>query len=104
MPPTSIMAPHSGRYLSFAEREEISICRAYGFGIREIARHLGRSASTISREVRLNAATRGAASAEVVYGFAADQRRGVADGNGHRVILRVLRFSREETRWPRQTV
>jgi IS30 family transposase len=59
MPPTSIMAPHSGRYLSFAEREEISICRAYGFGIREIARHLGRSASTISREVRLNAATRG---------------------------------------------
>ena len=59
MPPTSITVPHSGRYLSFAEREEIAICRAYGFGIREIARHVGRSASTISREVRLNAATRG---------------------------------------------
>jgi IS30 family transposase len=59
VPPTSIMAPHSGRYLSFAEREEIAICRAYGYRIREIARHLGRSASTISRELHLNAATRG---------------------------------------------
>jgi IS30 family transposase len=59
MPPTSIKEPHSGRYLSFSEREEIAICRAYGFGIREIARHLGRSASTVSRELRRNAATRG---------------------------------------------
>jgi IS30 family transposase len=59
MPPTSIFVAHSGRYLSFAEREEIAVCRAYGFGIREIARRLGRSPSTISREVRRNAATRG---------------------------------------------
>jgi transposase len=59
MPPTSIMAPHSGRYLSVAEREEIAIRHACGLGVREIARHLGRSASTVSREVRLNAATRG---------------------------------------------
>jgi IS30 family transposase len=51
--------PHTGRYLSFAEREEIAICRAYGYGIRKIARHLGRSPSTISRELRRNAATRG---------------------------------------------
>ena len=51
--------PHTGRYLSFAEREEIAICRAYGYGVREIARHLGRSPSTISRELRRNAATRG---------------------------------------------
>ncbi len=58
MPPSGLK-PHSGRYLTFAEREEIAICRAYGFGIREIARHLGRSASTISRELRRNAATRG---------------------------------------------
>jgi len=57
--PPSGLKPHSGRYLTFAEREEIAICRAYGFGIREIARHLGRSASTISRELRRNAATRG---------------------------------------------
>jgi len=49
----------SGRYLSFAEREEIAILNAQGEGVREIARRLGRSASTISRELRRNAATRG---------------------------------------------
>src|SRR4051794_39276161 len=48
----------SGRYLSFAEREEIAILRAQGVGVRETARRLGRSPSTISRELRRNAATR----------------------------------------------
>ena len=52
-------APLSGRYLLFAEREEIAILRAKGCGVREIARRLGRSASTISRELRRNAVTRG---------------------------------------------
>jgi len=51
--------PLSGRYLSFAEREEIAILRAQGHGVREIARRLGRSPSTVSRELRRNAATRG---------------------------------------------
>src|SRR3954462_6532718 len=51
--------PPSGRYLVFAEREEIALCRAQGQGTREIARRLGRAASTISRELRRNAATRG---------------------------------------------
>jgi IS30 family transposase len=50
---------HSGRYLSFAEREEIAIFRAQDVGVREIARRLDRSPSTISRELRRNAATRG---------------------------------------------
>jgi hypothetical protein len=49
----------AGRYLSFGEREEIAIELAKGTAIREIARRLGRSPSTISREVRRNAATRG---------------------------------------------
>ena len=49
----------SGRYLSFAEREEIALMRAQDVGVREIARRLDRSASTISRELRRNAATRG---------------------------------------------
>ena len=44
--------------MSFAEREEIAICYAQGVGVREIGRRLGRCASTISREVRRNAATR----------------------------------------------
>jgi IS30 family transposase len=47
-----------GRYLSFAEREEIALLRAQGFGVREVAR-LRRAPSTISRELRRNAATRG---------------------------------------------
>ena len=58
MPP-SRFEPNTGRYLCFAEREEITICRAYGYGVREIAEHLGRSPSTVSRELRRNAATRG---------------------------------------------
>jgi transposase, IS30 family len=58
MPPISLEEP-SGRYLSFAEREEIALLRARECGVREIARHLGRSPSTISRELRRNAATRG---------------------------------------------
>ena len=53
------LAPLSGRYLSFAEREEIAILRVRGCGVREIARRVGRSPSTISRELRRNAATRG---------------------------------------------
>jgi IS30 family transposase len=48
----------SGRYLSFAEREEITVWRAQRLGIREIARRLDRSPSTVSREVRRNASTR----------------------------------------------
>ena len=52
-------APLSERYLSFAEREEIAILHAQDVGVREIGRRLGRSPSTISRELRRNAATRG---------------------------------------------
>lgn len=52
-------APLSGRYLSFAEREEIAILYAQGCGVRDMAGRLGRSPSTISRELRRNAATRG---------------------------------------------
>lgn len=50
--------PLSGRYLSLAEREELAILHARGAGVREIARQMGRSGSTISRELRRNAATR----------------------------------------------
>lgn len=57
MPPLSLQ-PLSGRYLSFAEREEIAILQAGGRSIREIAAQLGRSPSTISRELRRNASTR----------------------------------------------
>jgi IS30 family transposase len=63
MPPIRL-APVSERYLSFAEREEIAILHARLLGVRGIARHLGRSPSTVSRELRRNASTR---SHTVVY-------------------------------------
>lgn len=61
MPPSNLApsaAAPTGRYLSFAEREQIALARARGDGVREIARQLDRSPSTISRELRRNAATR----------------------------------------------
>lgn len=61
------LAPSSGRYLTLSEREEIALLKAKGCGVREIGRRVERSASTISRELRRNAATR-------------------ADSTGYRVI------------------
>jgi DNA-binding CsgD family transcriptional regulator len=52
------LGPLSARYLSLAEREEIAILNAKGCGVRQIARQAHRSPSTISRELRRNAATR----------------------------------------------
>ena len=58
MPPLSL-AESTGRYLSFAEREDIALLKAQGWGVREVARELQRDPGTISRELRRNAATRG---------------------------------------------
>jgi IS30 family transposase len=62
MPP-STLAPSSnspsGYFLSFRDREEIALLKAQGHGVREIGRRLKRAASTISRELRRNSATRG---------------------------------------------
>lgn len=57
--PLFMAKPVSGRYLSFAEREEIRLLRAQDVSVREIARRTGRSPSTVSRELTRNAATRG---------------------------------------------
>lgn len=59
MPPFDLKQQPSGRYLSFAEREEIALLKAQDKGVREIARHVGRDPGTISRELRRNSATRG---------------------------------------------
>ena len=62
MPPSHLAPsapPPSGRHLSFAEREEIALLRARGHGVREIGRRTGRAGSTISRELRRTASTRG---------------------------------------------
>ncbi|APE17904.1 IS30 family transposase [Mycolicibacterium pallens] len=58
MPPFDL-TPLSGRYLTFREREEIALLRVQGAGVRQIARAIGRDPSTVSRELRRNAATRG---------------------------------------------
>ena len=57
MSPISLDEP-TGRYLSFAEREEIGLLKAQNLGVRVIARRVGRDPGTISRELRRNAATR----------------------------------------------
>jgi IS30 family transposase len=57
MSPISLDEP-TGRYLSFAEREEIALLNVQNHGVRAIARRIGRDPSTISRELRRNAATR----------------------------------------------
>ena len=71
MPPSMFglsAKPLCGRYaLSFAEREEIALLRVQGFtSMQEVARRLGRVASTISRELRRSAATRKAAASRIV--------------------------------------
>jgi hypothetical protein len=56
---TFLITPVTGRNLSFDEREVMALLTAQGAGVREIARQLGRHPSTVSRELRRNAATRG---------------------------------------------
>jgi transposase len=57
--PLCISKPLSKRYLSFAEREEIGLLCVQDLGAREIVRRIGRSPSTVSRELKRYAATRG---------------------------------------------
>ena len=53
------LKPLSARYLSFREREEIALLKVQGAAVRQVARAIGRDPSTVSRELRRNAATRG---------------------------------------------
>jgi IS30 family transposase len=59
-----------GRCLAFAEREEIALARARGETMRAIARRLGRSPSTISRELRRNADRDGGYRATMAHALA----------------------------------
>jgi IS30 family transposase len=56
--PTRAVGP-VGRYLSWAEREEIAALAHAGHGVRDIARQLGRDPGTISRELGRGATSRG---------------------------------------------
>lgn len=48
----------SYKHLSESERDRISCWKAQGMSLREMARRLGRSAATLSREIRRNSAPR----------------------------------------------
>jgi IS30 family transposase len=58
LPPLTLPeGEHSGRYLSLLERQRIATLRRDGLGVRAIAAQLGRSPSTISRELQRNTAS-----------------------------------------------
>ena len=65
--------PVCGRYLSVAEREEIALGLARKESLRAIAARLGRSASTVSREVARNSSGTGSYRALAAQ-FRAEQR------------------------------
>jgi IS30 family transposase len=54
MPPVTLRAPASGRYLSILERERILAGMHAGLSIRAIARDIGRAPSTVQRELAKN--------------------------------------------------
>lgn len=59
-----------GRCLTFAEREDIAMRRSRGEGVREIASQVGRSPSTISRELHRNAERDGRYRASTAHALA----------------------------------
>src|SRR3954447_23379859 len=55
IPPARLAeSTRTGRFLSLLERQRIATLRERGHGVREIATRLGRSPSTVSRELRRN--------------------------------------------------
>ena len=68
MNPCECRREPSGRYLQPDERDELARLEGRGCGVREIGRRLGRSPSTISRELRRNSGKAG-------YGALGAQRR-----------------------------
>jgi hypothetical protein len=57
--PLVMAKPVCGRYLWSSEREDVGMLHARKVGVWEISRIIGRSASTLSRALKRNAATRG---------------------------------------------
>jgi IS30 family transposase len=101
--PRRAVAP-SGRFLALAEREEIAVGVAAKLTVREIARRLDRSASTISREITRNRLTGGTYRA-----VAADRKAQLRASRPKPAMLRVnlelreLVQARLERKWsPRQ--
>lgn len=79
----AVRTPLGARRLCFQEREEISCRRAAGEGVRAIARALGRSPSTVSRELRRGTVRRKS-------GYRASVAQTVADQRARRPKTRML--------------
>lgn len=84
MPPQRRESADRPARLSFADREEIACRRAAGEGIRAIARAIGRSPSTISREL-----TRGTRRPKT--GYRASVAQALADNRARRPKIALLR-------------
>lgn len=73
-------AVRSHRYLSLLERQRIAALRANGDTVREIARVLQRSSSTISRELKRNTARHDRGGYDAVLAQARARSRGARPG------------------------
>jgi IS30 family transposase len=90
MPPTHparSSVPLSGRFPSIAEREELATLRVQEHSVREIARRMARAPSTISRELRRNAAKRGGSF---------DYRATTAQWHGARAARRLIQEHQQQ--------
>ncbi|MGB9308821.1 MAG: helix-turn-helix domain-containing protein [Mycobacterium sp.] len=78
LPPTRMAEEtRSSRYLTLLERRRIATLRDDGHGVREIARRIGRAASTVSRELRrhLKPHDKGVYDADLAHARARDNAR-----------------------------
>jgi transposase, IS30 family len=73
---------HSSRYLSLLDRQRIASLRARGLGVRQIAVLVGRSASTVSRELRRGTAEhdRGGYDGDLAHARAQQRRARIRPG------------------------
>lgn len=56
------------KHLSLEEREDIMVSRSHGKSVGEIARQIGRSKSTVSREIKRNSLPAGPAPGRLLPG------------------------------------
>jgi transposase, IS30 family len=107
LPPARVAEEvHSSRYLSLLERQRIATLRERGLGVREIARRISRSPSTVSRELRrhLKPHDRGVYDADLAHARARDNARRERAGVlvRDRELRDLVRAKLEDTWSPQQ--
>lgn len=92
----------SNRYLSLLERQRIAALHLQGVSVREIARRLARSASTVSRELRRNIAAHDKGSYDAPLAHSRARARGARPGRcrlATDMALRALVQEKLELEW-----